>query len=181
MTADIYPPIDEWLVPHQVCAATVAGVRPSAERGCESGALWLGSRSSCTKVEAVVLPAGIGVEEHSYRWRISPEVFGEISRWAKPLGLVLIAVAHTHMPGVPVDLSWTDREGGVKVPGMLAIVVGNGALYTRYSDWGWFVYEDNEYRRIHELELSRRVRVTNNLKAKVYVADSFGVRMLNSV
>jgi hypothetical protein len=178
MATDVYPPIKEWLVPIGVCTATLAGVQPLGRLGCESGAFWLGSRASCAKIEAVVLPSGPGVEEGSYRWRISPEVFGAISRWAKPLGLTLLAVAHTHLPQVPVNLSWVDRTEGVQTPDMLAIVIGNGGLDVSHSDWGWFVHEGNDYRRMTAKELSSRVRLTNGFEINVYSADSRGVRPL---
>ncbi|MGH9961664.1 MAG: hypothetical protein ACREBC_31815 [Pyrinomonadaceae bacterium] len=153
---DIYPPIEEWFIPNGACAATLAGVRPAGERGSEAGAFWLGGRSFRSRIEAVVLPSGSGVEEYSYRWRVSPEVFGEVTRWAKPLGLFLLGVAHTHLPGVPVDLSWVDRTEGVRAPDMLASVIGNGGLDESHHDWGWFVYEDNDYRRMPANELSKR-------------------------
>jgi hypothetical protein len=177
MTADanVYPPIQEWLVPESVCAATLAGVRPSGQLGRESGVFWLGDRSSQTTIEVVVLPSGLGVEEHPYQWRVSPEVFGEISRWAKPLGLTLLAVAHTHLEGVPIDLSWADRTQSVQVPGMLAIVIGNAGLDDVHTDWAWFIYEKNDYRRIPEYELSKRVVLTNKSTVDVYRADLFGV------
>jgi hypothetical protein len=174
---DIYPPIEEWFIPNGACAATLAGVRPAGARGSEAGAFWLGSRSRRSRIEAVVLPSGRGVEEYPSRWRVSPEVFGAISRWAKPLKLTLLAIVHTHLPGVPVELSWVDRTEGVHAPDMLAMVIGNGGLDQCHSDWGWFVYEGNDYRRMPTSELSNRIRLTNSFQPKVYSADSRGVRL----
>jgi hypothetical protein len=179
MSSNIYPPIEEWLVPERVWAATLAGVQPSGQLGLESGAFWLGNRSSRTKIEAVVLPSGPGVEEHPYQWRVSPEVFGEVARWAKPLGLTLLAVAHTHITGVPVDLSWADRTRSVQVPGMLAVVIGNGGQDAVFTEWGWFIYESNDYREISRPELLNRVRVIEASHVEIFGADSTGVRPLN--
>jgi len=179
MSANIYPPIREWLMPEGVFTSTLAGVKPSGERGTESGAFWLGKRATRTRIEAVVLPSGPGVEEHPYQWRVSPEVFGEVARWAKPRGLTLIAVAHTHIRGVPVDLSWADRTRSVQVPGMLAVVIGNGGHDAVFTDWGWFIYEKNDYREISRSELVNRVRViTDEPHAEIFRADSTGVRPL---
>jgi hypothetical protein len=177
MNRYIYPHIREWLVPEGIFTSTLAGVRPSGERGRESGAFWLGYRAARTKIEAVVLPSGPGVEEYAYQWRVSPEVFGEVARWAKPHGLTLIGVAHTHIRGVPVDLSWADRTQSVQVPGMLAVVIGNGGQDAVFTDWGWFVYERNDYRRISHSELINRVRVITDIPhTDVFRADSTGVR-----
>ena len=121
-----YPEISEWVVPESARRATLEGVRPAGRRGRESGAFWVGSRSDVSAITGIVLPQGEGVEEYSGEWRVAPAVFGIISRWAKPRGLSLLGIAHTHMRGVPARLSWTDRHQSVRVPGILAVVIGNG-------------------------------------------------------
>ena len=121
-------------------------------------------------------------EQH---WRFAQWVYAnqdrflEMARWAKPLGLTLIAVAHTHIRGVPVDLSWADRTRSVQVPGMLAVVIGNGGHDAVFTDWGWFIYEQNDYREISRSELLNRVRVIiDEPHADTFRADSIGVRPL---
>lgn len=179
MGAEIYPPIERWLVPEAVWTATLDGVVPLGKRGLESGAFWLGTRSRLARIEAVVLPSGVGVEEHPYQWRVSPEVFGVITRWGKAQGLTLLGIAHTHIAGVPVELSPSDRTRSVQVPGMLAVVIGNGGLDKVFTDWGWFVYKTDDYDRIPRRDLLSRIRIAEGTHVQVCKADSSGIVRLN--
>lgn len=175
-----YPEIGEWIVPAAVKKATLTGVRPSGYRGKESGAFWLGLREAIAPVTAVVLPQGKGVDESPAQWRVSPEVFGAITRWATPRGLALLGIAHTHIRGVPARLSWADRHSSVRVPGILAIVIGNGGGDADHYDWGWYVYEEDDYRELSGTELGRRVREDDITRTEVWRADSEGVWPLNA-
>src|SRR5712692_7750844 len=100
-----YPPIKRWVFADGIYTATLQGIRPAGLRGNESGAFWLGKRSAITMVNTVILPSGSGIEERPGQWHVSSEVFGIISWWAKPRGLTLLGIAHTHVRGVPVRLS----------------------------------------------------------------------------
>ena len=175
-----YPEINEWILPAAAERATLDGVRPPGQRGNESGAFWLGVRASVAPVRAVVLPQGKGVDENPGQWRVSPEVFGAISRWAKPRGLTLLGIAHTHIRGVPARLSWADRNRSVRVPGILAVVIGNGGDDDDRYDWGWYVYEDEDYRQLLRPELMRRVQGNSKEAVEVWRADSEGVWPLTS-
>jgi len=62
---------------------------------------------------------------------------------------------------------------------MLAVVIGNGGHDAVFTDWGWFIYEKNDYREISRSELVNRVRViTDEPHAEIFRADSTGVRPL---
>jgi hypothetical protein len=126
-------------------------------------------------VSAVVLPRGKGVDESPAQWRVSPEVFGAISRWARPGGLTLLGIAHTHVRGVPARLSWADRHRSVRVPGILAVVIGNAGQDDDHYGWGWYVYEDDDYRELLRPELMRRVQGSSRETVEVWCADSEGV------
>ena len=175
MSGEIYPLIERWLVPEDVWSTTLAGVVGAGQRGCESGAFWLGARSRVAEIQAVILPSGPGVEEYPYQWRVAPEVFGEISRWAKPRGLSLLGIAHTHIAGVPVDLSVADRQRSVQAPGVLAVIIGDGGMQNEFTRWGWFVYEKSDYRRMPQVELLSRVQVVAGADVEAYRADSSGI------
>jgi len=180
MSPDIYPPIEQWLFPEGVWSATLDGVIPLGTQGLESGAFWLGTRSKLARIEAVILPSGLGVYEHPYQWRVSPEVFGVITRWSRAQGLTLLGIAHTHIAGVPVDLSPSDRTRSVQVPGMLAVVIGNGGLDKVFTDWGWFVYETDDYEIIPRVNLLSRIRIAEGNHVQVFKADSSGIVPLNA-
>lgn len=175
MSGDVYPLIEQWLVPEDVWPATLGGVVEAGKRGHESGAFWLGTRSRFAEIEVVILPSGPGVEEHAYQWRVSPEVFGEVSRWAKPRGLSLLGIAHTHKPGVPAELSLADRVRSVQAPGVLAVVIGNGGTDNEFTRWGWYVYEKSDYRRMARSELQSRIQVQRDAHVMVCKADTSGV------
>jgi hypothetical protein len=173
--SSIYPRIDEWVIPSAALTATLNGVASSALSGNESGAFWLGTRSGVARITDVVLPKGRGVEERPYHWRVSPEVFGAISRWAKPRELILLGIAHTHGEGVPALLSKQDRRQSLHVSGILAVVIGNGGLDCEHEKWGWYVYEGDDYRQILPPELFRRVQREVCGRAEVWRADGDGV------
>lgn len=124
---------------------------------------------------AVVLPKGKGIEESPGQWRVSPEVFGTISRWAGPRGVTLLGTAHTHARGVPPRLSWIDRHGGVRVPGILAVVIGNGGEDDDHFAWGWYVYEADDFRQLLRPELARRIERNSREHVEIWRADSQGV------
>lgn len=155
--------------------ATLVGVRPAGREARESGAFWLGARADVAPVTVVILPSGRGVEESIGHWRVSPEVFGEISRWAKPQGLTLLGIAHSHLRGVPARLSWSDRHRSVCVPGILSVVIGNGGEDDDHYTWGWYVYDGDDYRELLRPELTQRVRCNSADPVEILRADSEGV------
>lgn len=170
-----YTAIRQWVVPDAAGRATLAGVRTAGLHGNESGAFWLGVRARVAIVTAVILPRGKGVEENPGEWRVRPEVFGAISRWARPRALTLLGVAHTHVHGVPARLSWADRHRSVRVPGILAVVIGNCGADDNLGDWGWYVYDVSDYREILRTELEQRVRANGPEPVEVWRADSDGL------
>jgi hypothetical protein len=172
--------IKEWVVSDAARRATLDGVRPAGREAKESGAFWLGARTDVARVTVVVLPKGRGVEESVGHWRVSPEVFGEISRWAKPQGLTLLGIAHTHVRGVPARLSWSDRHRSVCVPGILSVVIGDAGEDDDHYHWGWYVYEEDDYRELLRAELTRRVRGNSTDSVEVLRADSEGVWPVSS-
>jgi hypothetical protein len=173
--SQLYPEIEKWAVPQAALAKTVAAVLPTGLAGRETGVFWLGERSTIATVSALVMPSGQGVEEHPEQWKVSPAVYGAISLWAKPKHLALLAIAHIHLPGVPVALSWADRNLSVQVPGILAIVIGNGGADRDHSQWSWNVYNRNEYRKMTPPQLGDRIDITPNGRLSTWRADASGV------
>ena len=155
--------------------ATLDGVRPAGLCGAESGAFWLGDRDTVSRVTTVVLPSGEGVLAGPNYWRVSPEVFGSVTRWAVPRKLCLLGMAHTHMPGVPARLSRTDRIHSIQVPGFLEIVIGNAGADTDHRRWGWYVRAERTHEQLLEPELSVRVRLEFGVRVQVWRADACGV------
>ncbi len=156
---DPYPGIESWVVPAEAVEATLAAVRDAGLVGCEAGVFWLGSRAERAVVQAVVFPHGAGVEEHPFYWRVAPEVFATVARWAEPRGMSLLGVCHTHGRGSPAKLSPRDRTHSIKAPGVLAVVIGRRGAELDPQAWGWYVWEAGDYRHLAKPELAVRVRI----------------------
>lgn len=155
----VYPPIDQWVVSQRVLNATLECVRPAGRNGRESGVLWLGTRASTAQIFAIAFPRGPGVEERPGRWHLSPEVFGSATRWAALRKLCLLGIAHIHPNGIPPRPSSTDEERGVRIPGILEVIIGNGGEDSDHRDWGWHVFEEDIYRPLSFHEVEQRIRI----------------------
>lgn len=166
-----YPRIDRWVLPSAAFSATLRTVQEEGQSVREAGALWLGSRADTARITAVVFPRGKGVEATAGKWKVSPEVFGVVTRWAKPQGLCLLSVVHTHLHGVPPRLSRADREYSVQVPGMLAVVIGEGGHERDHLNWGWYLYDNNSYRQLPALEVRELFEMTSD-RIELWHADA---------
>jgi proteasome lid subunit RPN8/RPN11 len=156
-----YPRIDRWVLPSAAFSATLRAVQEEGQSVREAGALWLGFRADTAHVTTIVFPTGKGVQATAGNWKVSPEVFGVVTRWAKPQGLCLLGVVHTHLRGVPPRLSRADREYSVQVPGMLAVVIGEGGQERDHHNWGWYLYDNNYYRQLLTQELRQLFEMTS--------------------
>jgi len=171
-----YPMIENWVFAAGLLQATLGGVRVGGQFRKESGAFWLGIREPAARVSAVVFPRGPGVKEAPGFWRVSPEVFGAVARWAVPLGLCLLGVVHTHVGNTAPFLSWTDRRFGVRVPGVLAIVLLKGGKDGNHLNWGWYLFDHDEYRELSGSELRRRLIIDSTMDFATLCADEYDVR-----
>jgi proteasome lid subunit RPN8/RPN11 len=158
---DPFPPIERWQLPRTACSATLDAVSAAGRRCNESGVFWLGPRAALSEVSAVIIPTGAGVIETARCWRISPEVYASVAAWAKPRGLSLLAVVHTHVGSVPPRLSHTDRTQGVKAPDTLAVIIGRAGEEQQLAAWGWYVYEREDYRALVASERRDRVELVD--------------------
>lgn len=170
-----YPPIERWLVPQAALDATLDAVVPASRRGNESGSFLLGQRGREARISVVVLPRGRGVCETPWYWQVGAEVYGQISSWAKPRGLSLLAVLHTHLEDIPPRLSRADRTRSVRAPGVLAVVMGRGGEERNVYAWGWYVYDSDDYRRLDDTELGARVAIDPLAEVEIRRADADGV------
>jgi len=109
-------------------------------------------------------------------WRVTPEVYGAISRWAAERGWSLLGICHTHGEGVPARLSTQDRRHLVRAPGVLAVVIGSGGRDRDPERWGWYEFTSGAYREISADERHRRLRLTDEGGIEVWAADRRGCR-----
>jgi proteasome lid subunit RPN8/RPN11 len=169
-----YPRIDSWIIPSAALWATIAAVDPSRLDGIEAGAFWMGRRSGTATVDAVVVPRGPGVEEHTDHWRVSADVYGVISRWAIPRRFSLLGVVHTHPGQLRPRLSDADRNRSVRAPGVLAVVIGSDGVGEDPDGWGWYAYEDGDYRELGRQERARRIEVNAGIDFEQWSANLLG-------
>ncbi|MGH8930017.1 MAG: hypothetical protein ACRDZO_05115 [Egibacteraceae bacterium] len=176
MTAQPYPAIDIWELGSAAVASSLAAVQRPGRDGNEGGVFWVGTRDATSVIRAVVIPAGDGVIEAPSFWRVTPEVFGVISVWAAERGWSLLGICHIHGHGVPALLSIQDRNHLVRVPGVLAVVIGSAGCDEDPNFWGWHVFETSVYREMQTEERQRRLRLTDSVGVEVWVADRMDCR-----
>lgn len=169
-----YPPISCWHVPADALQVTLEGVIRGGLHSTEAGALWLGRRMDVARIATVVLPKGRGVVEEPWRWQVGPEVICAITRWARPQGLVMLAMLHTHLGG-SVAMSWSDRNRVVQVPGMLSVIIGHRGADHDPNRWGWYVYDHGAYRELSPGERQRRIVIDDGRTCVARIASSDGV------
>jgi len=166
-----FPPIERWRLPRGACERTRQAVLPAGRRGNESGIFWVGRRQPTSTISAVIVPAGPGVVQAPGRWSVTPEVYATVASWAKPRGLSLLAVVHTHLGVLPPRLSRTDRMQGLKVPDALAVIIGRGGGEPDANAWGWFVY-DGGYRELGGAERAERLEVVDDTIDFITITDA---------
>jgi hypothetical protein len=171
-----YPTIGVWELDRSAITATLAAVQRPGRDGNEGGVFWVGTRAAISVVHAVVVPSGRGVIEAPGFWRVTPEVYGVISRWAAERGWSLLGICHTHGEGVPARLSIQDRRHLVRAPGVLAVVIGSGGSDHDLEQWGWYEFASGAYREIGPDERHNRLRVTDDTGVEVWAADRRGCR-----
>jgi hypothetical protein len=174
----VHESIENWIVAADILRQTLDAVRPMGRSGKEAGAFWLGSRDRTARISLIVLLHGSGIEERPGRWAVAPAVFGVVTRWAKPRNLCLLGVVHIHLRGVPPVLSWSDRNLGVRFPGMLSVIIGNGGEDLDHRDWGWHLFEDGDYRPLTQGEVRDRVRIDSEIEFEAWTADANAVQQL---
>jgi hypothetical protein len=57
---------------------------------------------------------------------------------------------------------------------VLAVVIGDGGSEEDHTKWGWYVYDNEEYRNILPEELSREIEIGSG-KVEVLSADADGI------
>jgi proteasome lid subunit RPN8/RPN11 len=167
-----FPPIKRWRLPRAACERTRQAVLPAGRRGNESGVFWAGRRQPTSTISAVIFPAGPGVVQAPGRWSVTAEVYAAVASWAKPRGLSLLAVVHTHLGVLPPRLSRTDRMQGLKVPDALAVIIGRGGDEPDADAWGWFVYDGGGYRALGGAERAERLEVVDDTIDFVTITDA---------
>ena len=104
-------------------------------------------------------PVGAGVIELPWQWSVTAEVYAAV-RMGEAARPHASAAVHTHLSSHTPRMSRTDRTQGLKVPDGLAVIVRAGGEEADPRRWGWFVYDDGDYRTLDAGELGARITFT---------------------
>jgi len=168
-----YPQVDEWLIPEEALSLSFQEMARDGLRGNEGIALWLGERKGGhATVSHVLALRGRGVIKRPDFLSISPDYMNAITDFAIGQDLVLVGQIHSHGPLHGVNLSPTDTQFGVQVPGYLSIVAPDYALRPPQGvDYcGVHVFDFGQgYRRLSLAEVVQRVKVTKGPAVRMSV------------
>jgi len=123
VSSAFFPGVRRWVIPADALEASFAEMRADGrERGTEGIALWLGDRERDARITHVVLLRGAGVMREPDYVRVSDALLNDVTDEAIRIGVTLVGQVHSHGPLAGADLSWIDRNGGVRVPFYVSVV-----------------------------------------------------------
>jgi hypothetical protein len=166
-----FAPVTAWTIPLRVWDRSVSELCEDGREHVEGIVFWLGLRRSAkAEITHAVLLRGPGVIRRPDLVRVSDELLNKLTDVAIDLGVVLVGQIHSHGPYAGVDLSATDRRGGIRVSGYLSVVAPDFAQgeHIDLSDCGVHVYEDmSGYRRLADQECKEMVFLTTERYAAI--------------
>ena len=130
--------------------------------GNEGIVLWLGhDRSDVAEVTHLIRLRGPLVERRPEFINIHSSLFNDVADIAIAESARLVGQVHTHGPGHRLDLSYTDREYGIRIPSYLSLVAPDyGQTQEPIHRWGVHVFIAGAgYQRLSEFEARRRIKV----------------------
>ena len=173
MSSAYFPEVRRWLIPTAALEASFAEMRADGrERGTEGIALWLGDRSADARITHVVRLRGAGVVREPDYVQISDALLNDVTDETIRLGATLLGQVHSHGPLASTDLSWIDKNGGVRVPFYVSVVAPAWASgVADISTCGVHVFEPPVgWRRLGAYEVAARVLVVPGAAEVITVA-----------
>ena len=156
-----FTPISTWRLPETALAQSLREMAQDGILGNEGVALWLGHRGNGqAEVTHLVALRGTGVIKGPNQLVIRPQLVNEVTDLAIELGLVLVGQIHSHGDLYGTDLSYADRNLGIKVPYFLSLVAPDYALrpQTRLEECGVHLFEPGSgFRRLSPSEVAGRL------------------------
>lgn len=158
-----FTPISNWRIPETALVQSLREMAQDGLLGNEGVALWLGHRANGqADVTHLVGLRGSGVIKRPDQLVIHPQLVNEVTDLAIELGLVLVGQIHSHGELYGTDLSYADRNLGIKVPYFLSLVAPDYALrpQTPLEECGVHLFEPARgFRRLSPSEVVRRLVV----------------------
>jgi len=158
-----FTPISSWRVPASALEQSIREMAHDGLLGNEGVTLWLGRRGNGqAEVTHLVALRGPGIIKRPDQMVIQPQLVNEVTDLAIELSLVLVGQIHSHGELYGTDLSYADRNLGIKVPYFLSLVAPDYALrpQTQLEDCGVHLFEPaGGFRRLPPAEAAQRILV----------------------
>lgn len=124
-------------------------------------------------VRALALTGERGIERHWGLFVVSGAVVEQVCQWAADHDLRVASLVHTHKRSA--HMSKTDRNNGFRVEGFRSVIIPSFANPpTTLASWGWYVFENGNWRLDRPGELIGEPATDEN--GQVVVIDEQGVR-----
>jgi hypothetical protein len=166
-----FTPITKWRMPEAAMAESCREMARDGIMGNEGVMLWLGQRrDGIAEVTHLVALRGDGVSKRPDLLVIEPYLLNEVTDIATKFGTVLVGQIHSHGQLYGTDLSFADRNLGIRVPYFLSLVAPDYALrpYTEIADCGVHLFEPKTgFRRLSANEVAGRIEVSNTASVEV--------------
>ncbi len=168
MTREFFPQVHTWYLPESALVDSLREMSRDGVDGDEGITLWLGRRAQGkAEITHLIGLRGPGVIKRPDFLSIESWLLNDVTDLAIELGVVLVGQIHTHGRGYGIDLSYTDRKCGVRVPHYLSIVAPDYGLRpdTQIGECGVHVFEPNcGYRRLSQAEVDERLLMVRCLQ-----------------
>ena len=151
-----------WRIPPSAIDDCLVEMSLDGVNGNEGIVLWLGrDMGNIAEITHLIRLRGPQVEKRPAFINIHPSLFNDIADIAIEENVRLVGQVHTHGPGCRLDLSYTDRAYGIKVPSYLSLVAPDyGQTQEPIHRWGVHVFMAGAgYQRLSESEAQRRLEV----------------------
>jgi hypothetical protein len=162
---EYFPQVDKWSIPESALRYSIQEMAIDGRLGNEGVVLWLGRRCDGNAILThLIRLRGPGVTKHPDLLLIDSDLMNDVADIAIDLDVQLIGQIHSHGPRHGVNLSATDLQYGIAVPGYLSVVAPDYAMRsgTTFGDCGVHVCDSNSsFRRLAPNELNNRIETVS--------------------
>jgi hypothetical protein len=169
-----FPIPSHWRIPQSAMQLSLQEMALDGASGCEGVALWLGRHAGdVASITHVVALRGSGVRKAPDLLQISADLINDVTDLAIEHRATLVGHIHSHGRLFGTNLSRTDKQMGIAVPGFLSVVAPDYAMRpaTAISDCGVHLFEPpSGWRRLAQAEVTARIVMTAADDAALLVA-----------